>query len=76
MFNFIVNVSSCESVTTARIFDGDVTSVFCFMNVPSGLDTVGGVLVAGESVRTNFTQHYHSNAKPHAWDTDNYRVHA
>lgn len=74
MFNFIVT-DSLDGTTTARILSGDVTSVFCFMNTNRGLNTCGGVLVAGEAVRTNFTQHYGGDVKRHPYDTDDCRVH-
>lgn len=73
MFNFIVNSSECGSSTTARIIDGDVISVFCFMNTDRGLDTVGGVTVSGECVRSNFTQHYSGHYKG-VYDTDSCAV--
>jgi hypothetical protein len=74
MFNFIVTPSTdgVNSIS-ARIIDGDVTGVFCFFNTDSGLDTCGGILVAGEAVRTNFTQHY-SGKINHPFDTDSNRI--
>lgn len=58
MFDFIVTTSEDGSSTTAKLMSDDVVCIFAFIITELGLNTLGGVLVAGVTARSNFTQHY------------------